>query len=133
MSDGSWPLQQAVYAILNGLDPELASGGVHATAPQDHPLPYVEIGESDTVVADVQCRTGVEETLTIHVWAKAGSYKAAKETVSRIREALHAQNLTVMGRSSAFATVRDTRLFADQDGQTLHGVVTVRVIHHQEN
>lgn len=49
MSDGSWELQQAVYGVLNGLSPALASGGVHSPAPANAALPYVEIGESDAV------------------------------------------------------------------------------------
>lgn len=129
MSDGSFELQGAIYSLLNGLSPALASGGVHAPAPQNTPLPYVEIGESDAVDADVQCRAGLEETVTIHVWTKAGGYAAAKQIMSRIRDALHAQNLTVSGRSSAFAIVRSTRAFTDDDEQSVHGVVTVSVNH----
>lgn len=130
MSDGSWELQQAVFGLLDSLTPALASGGIHASAPQNQPAPYVEIGESDAISADVQCRAGLEETLTLHVWTKAGSQKLAKEIMSRIRETLHSRSLPVEGRSSALAFVRDTRLFEDADGEHLHGVVTLRVTHH---
>lgn len=129
MSDGSFELQTAIFALLNDLSPELASGGVHAPAPQNNPLPYVEIGESDAVDADVQCRQGLDETVTIHVWTDPGSQKSAKEIISRIRGALHAQNLTVSGRSSAFAVVSGTRVFTDDDDQSIHGVVTLSVSH----
>src|SRR5262245_13531888 len=103
MSDGSFELQQTLFGILDALDPPLASGGVHAPAPQDTPLPYVEIGESDAVPADVQTRDGLTETITIHVWTAPGSYVPAKQIMSRIRDALHAQTLTVSGRSAALA------------------------------
>lgn len=129
MSDGSFELQAAVFAALNALSPALASGGIHAPAPQDNPLPYIEIGESDAVSADVQSRGGLDETVTIHVWTAAGSYAPAKDIISRIRGALHAQKLTVSGRSAALAFIGSTRLFTDDDGESIHGVVTLNVNH----
>lgn len=129
MSDGSFELQAAVYTALAGLSPALVSGGVHAPAPQDNPLPYVEIDDSDTVAADVQGRLGLSETLNIHVWTAPGSYGQAKQIISRIRDALHAQKLTVSGRSYAFANVSSTRIFNDADETSIHGVVTLTVNH----
>jgi hypothetical protein len=129
MSDGSFELQGAIFSALNGLSPALAAGGVHAPAPQNTALPYVEIGESDAVVADVQCRQGLGETVTIHVWTAPGSQKTAKQIMSRIRDALHAKDLTVGGRDSAFAIVSSTRVFTDDDEESIHGVVTVTVNH----
>lgn len=132
MSDGSWELQQAVFGVLNGLSPALASGGVHSPAPANAALPYVEIGESDAVVADVQGRDGLDETITIHIWTAPGSFQPAREIISRIREALHAQKLTVTGRSAALAFVGSTRVFTDSDGASIHGVVTLTVHHYSE-
>lgn len=129
MSDGSFELQAAIFTALSGLSPPLASGGVHAPAAQDNPLPYVEIGESDTVDADIQARSGLDETVTIHVWTAPGSYAPAKQIISRIRDTLHAKNLTVSGRSSAFAVVGSTRIFDDDDEESIHGVVTLTVSH----
>lgn len=130
MSDGSWELQAAIFTALNVTDVKaLATGGIHAPAPQDTPLPYVEIGESDSVAADVQCRQGVNETITIHVWTAPGSNAKAKQIISKIRDVLHAQNLTVSGRSSAFAVVGSTRIFDDEDETSIHGVVTLTVSH----
>lgn len=129
MSDGSFPLQQTIVSILSGISLPLPAGHVHSPAPQDASLPYVEVGDSDTVAADVQCRDGLEETITIHVWTDGESYKLAKDIASSIREALHAQKLTVAGRSAALAMVRSTRVFTDSDGEAIHGVVTLSVNH----
>lgn len=129
MSDGSIELQTAVFSILDGQSPALAQGGVHAPAPQDNPLPYIEIGESDAVAADVQARDGLTETITIHVWTAPGSFAPAKQIMSRIREALHAKKLAVTGRSAALATVSNTRVFNDDDAESVHGVVTLSVNH----
>lgn len=129
MSDGSFELQGVIFNTLNTLSPALAAGGVHAPAPQNNPLPYVEVGESDTVTDDIQGRDGLDETLSIHVWTAPGSFSQAKQIISRIRDALHAKNLTVSGRSSAFAVVGSTRLFTDEDETSIHGVVTLTVTH----
>lgn len=120
-----WELQQAVFALLDGvLDVPLYAG-----APQDAPKPYVDIAEADSIPANVQCRDGLEETITIHVWTKYGSQKVAKDTIKLIRDALDLQNLTVSGRSAAMAVVTGTRLFPDADNASLHGVVSLRVTH----
>lgn len=129
MSDGSFELQGAVFTALNSASPALVSGGVHAPAPQDNPLPYVEVGESDTLQGDVQGRDGLTETISIHVWTASGSFAAAKQIISRIRDILHAKELTASGRSSAFAVIGSTRVFTDEDGQSIHGVVTLTVNH----
>lgn len=129
MSDGSFELQGAIYSALNTLSPALASGGIHAPAPQNATLPYVEIGESDAIDVDVQTRKGLEETVTIHVWTAPGSQRDAKQIMSRIRDALHAKTLTVTGRSAALSMVRSTRVFTDDDEQSVHGVITVTVNH----
>ncbi|SFM00630.1 Protein of unknown function [Bradyrhizobium sp. NFR13] len=129
MSDGSFELQGAVFTVLSALSPDLVSGGIHAPAPQDNPLPYVEIGESDAVGADVQTRAGLAEAITIHVWTMPGSFAPAKQIMSRIRDALHAKKLTVSGRSAALANVTNTRVFTDDDGESVHGVVTLSVNH----
>lgn len=130
MSDGSFDLQSAIFTKLNILSPALASGGVHSPAPQNNPLPYVEVDESDATEADVQGRDGLAETITIHVWTAQGSYGPAKQIISRIRDALHAQKLTVSGRSFAFAIVSSTRVFNDADETSIHGVVTLTVNHY---
>jgi hypothetical protein len=129
MSDGSFELQAAIFSKLNGLAPALVSGGIHSPAPQDNPLPYVEIDESDASDADVTGRYGLSETITIHVWTAPSSYAQAKQIISRIRDALHAQKLTVSGRSFAFAIVSSTRIFNDADETSIHGVVTLTVNH----
>jgi hypothetical protein len=129
MSDGSFELQAAVYTTLNGLTPTLAAGGVHAPAAQDTPLPYVEVGDADSLAADAQGRQGVTETLTIHVWTAAGSFGPAKQIISRIRDALHQKKLTVSGRSYASSIVSNTRIFTDEDSTSIHGVVSLTVNH----
>lgn len=120
-----WELQQALYALLT----DTLDVPVYGSAPQDAVTPYVDMGEADSIPADVQCRDGVEETITIHVWTNYGSQQKAKDIIQAIRDAAHLQNLTVAGRSAAMAAVTSTRLFPDADNSSLHGVVSLRVTH----
>ena len=129
MTDGSIDLQGVIVNTLKAINPPLASGGVHSPAPQGVPLPYVEVGETGTVTNDVQCRSGLDETATIHVWTSFGTLATAKTIVAKIREALHAKNLAVPGRSAAFFNVTGTRVFTDLDSEAIHGVVTLSVSH----
>jgi hypothetical protein len=132
MSDGSLELQTELSELLLALSPPLVSGNRITTdnpAPQDYKVPFVQIGESDSVPSDVQCRSGLNETVTIHVWTEPGSQKEVKDIISRIRGALHAQKLTVSGRSAALAFIGSTRFFTDDDGESIHGVVTLNVNH----
>lgn len=128
MSDGSAELQIAIYDALSGLSPALGTG-VFAPAPQDQSLPYVEIGAADTNPADVQCRDGLDEVITVHVWAEPDDQVLPKQMMSRIREALHFADLPVPGRSSVNIRVGATRLFPDADGASLHGVMSIHVDH----
>lgn len=129
MSDGSFELQAAIYSTLNALSPALVSGGIHAPAAQDTPLPYVEIGEASSIAADVLGRQGSADLINIHVWTAKGSFGPAKQIISRIRDALHSKKLTVSGRSYASAIVTNTRVFSDLDGESIHGVVSLTVNH----
>jgi hypothetical protein len=129
MSDGSAELQTAIYSVLNGLSPALASGGVFAPAPKNTPLPYVEVQDGSGVANDIVGRNGLQELVNIHVWTAPGSFVPAKQIISRIRDALHAQKLTVSGQSFAFAIVSSTRVFTDEDGTSVHGVVSLTVNH----
>lgn len=130
MSDGSVDLQKTIVDALKGVSPPLVSGGIYSPAPINTKLPYIEVGESDAVGADVQRRFGLEETITIHIWTSPESFKEAKEIMSRIRDIFHAKSLTVEGQSSAFSFVRSTRAFTDDDEGSVHGVLTLNVNHY---
>jgi hypothetical protein len=130
MSDGSWEVQQAIVAMLAALDPPLAAHGVHSSAPRNQPLPFVEIGESDAVSADVQGRSGLDETFTVQVWAQFGSAQLVRSILSRIREALHGKRLTIPTRASASSFVGTTRVFPEADDSAMRGVLSLRIIHH---
>ncbi|WP_407122751.1 DUF3168 domain-containing protein [Bradyrhizobium sp. STM 3561] len=129
MSDGSVELQTAIYTTLNSLSPALASGGIFAPAPQNTPLPYVEVQDGSGIANDVVGRNGLQELVNVHVWTNPGSFVPAKQIISRIRDALHLKNLAVSGQSYASVVVSSTRVFNDEDGTSIHGVVSLTVNH----
>lgn len=130
MSDGSAELQAALYDALTTASPSIAGGRIYDDVPEDAAFPYVQIGDSDAVQDDVDCSDGLDETITLHVWSRYRGKKEAKEIIAQIRAELHAVSLTVSGRASANAWVRQSRVVLDPDGLTRHGIVSVRVVHH---
>lgn len=134
MSDGRWGVQAAVYGAL--IDANICNGRVFAPAIQNYDVfPYVEIGESDsqpddTSGSDSAVKEGLAEFMTLHVWSRVNSYSETKEIISAIRDALHDVTLTVTGRTRAYSQVQSDRIFRDQNGITIHGVVQLRILHH---
>lgn len=117
----------------------VADGRVYDYVPDGAVSPYVVLGESNPVIADVQERLGVDELITLHIWdvpKGTGTHhrgqKRVKEVGAQIQTALHAEDLTADGRSKIFVTVRDMRVIDDPDGLTKHGVLTLRVQHFGE-
>ncbi|MBA5779495.1 DUF3168 domain-containing protein [Stappia sp. F7233] len=132
MTAYAWPLQQALYAALT--DPPL--DGV--TRVVDHSFadagngdfPFVQIGEAQSLPNDVQCSTGSDEYIDLHVWSRYRGQREVKEIMGAIHAALHQSTLAVDGLSSCFAYVDGQRVFTDPDGLTRHGVVTLKITCH---
>lgn len=143
MSDASWELQKAIKTLLDATIPEVISGGriydqaPDAAAATDAPegeFPFVLIGESDSIPADVSASSGAgddgeAESITLHVWSRYRGQKEIKQIMQQIKDRLHGVSLTVTGRASALCFVRMRRSFLDPDGRTRHGILTVEVIH----
>jgi hypothetical protein len=124
---GSWEVQAALVAALKAAN--VAGGRITETPDAGTVFPYVEVGDTQPVNADVQGRDGVDEARTLHVWSRYRGSKEMLDIVAAIQGALHAKNLVATGRDTAFATVPNALTLKDPDGLTRHGVVTVRVQH----
>lgn len=133
MSNPSWDIQSAIYALLTNVSPDIAAGGVHAPAGADVAFPYVEIGESQIVTDDVQCADGGDEFITLHVWSRPAqglSYEEVKRISASVKTALHGARLTGDSLGHAVAWVQTQRFMRDPDAMTLHGTLDVRVQHY---
>lgn len=135
MSDFGFPLQTAIYAALTGASPVIAGGRIYDDPPQAVPprtveYPYVEIGETQVIPDDTSGNdAGISEFVDLHIWSTYRGMKEVKEIAARIHDVLHEASLTVVGRTSAFAFIRNKRTLRDPDGVTRHGIVTVEIIH----
>lgn len=133
MSNPSWDIQSAIYALLTNVTPAIAAGGVHAPAADDVDFPHIEIGDSQTVTDDVQGSDGGDEFITLHVWSRPGggrSFEEVKRISAAVKTTLH--GVAIVGDSLSFgvAWVQTQRSIRDPDGVTLHGTLDVRVTHY---
>ena len=71
--------------------------GVHDHVPQDAAFPYVTMGESTARDWGAAGVTGVEATLTLHVWSRSRGRKQVKQVMAEIHRILHDADLPVTG------------------------------------
>lgn len=106
-----------------------------ASAPQDVQFPWIEIGDRQVIPDDSTGPTdgsdsGVSDFFDLHVWSRdyAGK-KQVEDIIDALHGALHGASMTIPGRASALAWVRNIRVLGDPDGKTCHGVITLEIIH----
>ena len=129
MTDHSWNLQQAIYALLTANSPTIAGGRVYDDVPQNATFPFVEIGDVLAVPEDATTDdAGLSEFLDLHIWSRYRGKREAQQIWALVRDVLHGASLSVTGRASSLAWVRNWRLILDPDGVTRHGIVTVEII-----
>lgn len=122
-------LQKLLFATLSGNAGIMAvTGGVYDRVPADPyktKTAYVSFGPSDVVEDGADCISSGEHTIQLDVWSKAVGQVEAKRLVFLIYKALHEQELQLTENALAEIRVDFRRVFADPDGLTSHGVVTV--------
>lgn len=98
--DAVWPLQKAIYALLNGDSALTALAPIYDEIPQHRAYPYVRIG---AVVEDewrTHDRLGVEVIWSTHIYSQAPGNKEAlliKNEIARLLDDLDDTGLTVTG------------------------------------
>jgi hypothetical protein len=129
MSDPALAVQAAYVARL-GAQVSGVGGRVHDRAPQNVVFPFLQIGDIQTVEDGAGCLDATEVTVTLHVWSRAVGAVEARTLSAACRLALHEWLPDLM--PSGFRCVehmhRDSRLMADPDGVTSHGVLTFRLL-----
>ena len=123
-------LQKAVVAALkaDAALSALVGDRVYDRAPQRVVFPYVAIGEMQVLSDDVDCISGFEVYLTIHVWSRAYGRVECREISSAIYDVLHEAELNLNGLAFVEVRLRDMTDLADPDGESTHGVVTFRAL-----
>jgi hypothetical protein len=128
VSDPALAIQKAYVARLK--TEGSVNGRVYDEAPQNVVFPYLQIGDIQTVEDGVDCLDSTEVTVTLHVWSRKVGRVEARSLAATCRAALHnwIPNLGGEGFRCVDHMHRSTRVFADSDGKTSHGVLTFRLL-----
>jgi len=117
-------VQEIVFNALNGV----ISADVYDYFPQQDDsgsaveFPFVTIGDDILEPWDTMSDTGIQATVTVHVWSKYEGKKEVKDIQDEIYNALHRQILAVgTGYNFVGCDLDDSRVIIEGDGVTIHG------------
>ena len=115
-------IQAAIYAKVYAL-----GWPTFDHVPQETTFPYIVIGDDTSIPWDTDDSIGSETTCTIHVWSRHRGRKEVKEIMRTIYEALHRQELSIIGGALVECQAELEESFMDPDGLTRHGVIRFRL------
>ena len=134
--DATYALKAAVRSALlanSTLASTLVGLKVVDLAPSNHATPYISI-ETQSNDWSTGTEDGQEIILDINVWHQTASQTPETATalniMSEVRKTLHTAVLSLSAPFSCVQIRVDNMLgpYRDPDGQTLHGVVSVRAL-----
>lgn len=130
--DPQWPLQQAIYAELQG-DTALigllgGSDRIFDHVPQESDFPYVAIGDMALNSFDTKTEDLAELTLAIHSWSRYRGMRELRRIMAAILEALEDSALPVAGFALITLQFRGSDTLLDEDGLTRHGIQKFRAL-----
>ena len=108
----------------------LVGNRIYDGARPDVVFPFIEFGPGDTVDASAECIEAGEETLQLDIWSQLhGRLVEARQIAGAVRKSLKSLS-GPMPDPYAFGGVIDIdlRVFADPDGISAHGVVTLTAL-----
>lgn len=129
MHDPSHALQKALVARLKSAVPLVASR-VFDHAPQSVTFPYIGIGDTQAIEDGAECIDGADVTITIHIWSREVGAVEARKIADQVAAALTdwEPDLSADGFAFASGMVRSSRVMADPDGLTTHGILTFEAL-----
>lgn len=130
MSDSLYAVQAAIKTSLLADATFTASVGtrVYDHVPDSPTFPFVTVGESTAIPFDTKDLTGMEQTVTLHVWSRYRGRKEVKDIMAAAYDVLNRGTLSVSGHVFHDCTFEFADTFVDPDGLTYHGVARYRVI-----
>lgn len=133
MTSSDWPLQKAVFALLDGdatLDALIGNNRIFDRVPDEQAFDYVGIGEFTASDISTFGKLIEEVTFTIDVWSQKGGKKTCALIQDRIDTLLNRASLDLS--ADGFRSVAILREFRDslldQDGLTYHGIQRFRAM-----
>lgn len=122
---------RALYSLLNGQSPALASGGIHQRVPPGTAMPYVAVGHPTHMPDDSHTGWGHEVTVRVDTYSDADGEEECAGIMSEINALLHGQTLTVTGYNFVSCFLEGTPEILEQrvqgDVTVQHGVQRYRV------
>jgi len=131
MTAASWALQRSIYqALVNSSELTTLLGGdrIYSDAPPAAQFPYMTLGQTVNQDWSTGTEDGLEHSLTLHVWSRAGGSIEVHEIIQVVRMVLHNQPLTLEGHYLVNLRHEFTEARLDADGETLHGIVRYRAV-----
>lgn len=122
-------LQKLIYDTLKADVAVMALvNGVYDSVPSDawgERNAYISFGTIDVVEDDAECITGGSFAMNIDCWSRQVGSVHCKRIVDAVKAALHNLDAELPNHGLVQMRVTLRRVFADPDGKTMHGVVTV--------
>lgn len=129
----SLELQGAIVAVLaaDTAVKALIGNTVRINPPQSTTWPgsYIEIGEGQEIADLAECVDGSEVYFNIHIWSRVDrSFADVKKIAATIWDALSGATITLTENHFVLMEREGQQFMRDPDGQTLHGVLTIRAL-----
>ncbi|WP_026784199.1 DUF3168 domain-containing protein [Pleomorphomonas koreensis] len=125
-------LQGAIAAAVKGSPQAAAIQGmrIYDAVPDSVDFPYTAIGTIQEIDDGAGCmEEACEVYVTLHVWSRAVGKVECQRLVAAVVAALEGAELDLGAAWSLVELqVRSSEVFADVDGKTSHGVITLRAL-----
>jgi hypothetical protein len=130
--DFQLPVQKAVFKALSE-DTNLLTlvPSIFDFVSDEHPFPYIQVGEADAGDWGTQSDTGIDTIITVNTWYRASPGQARGRARVRAIQAeifriLHLRDLEIAGASTLVARRQFSNVLVEDDGVTYHGVCRFR-------
>jgi hypothetical protein len=122
------PLSEVQTAVFAALGPALDPIPVQDAAGPNQSFPYVTIGEFIGGQFDTLNEQAIDLDLTIHVWSRQPGMQECQQLMTRAKDALDRQRLSVSGFQWVDTIWEYAQTMRDPDGVTRHGILRFRVV-----
>lgn len=127
IQDSGSAILELPIVLYNHLTSIVTEYPIFDGAPQDQPMPFIDLGESIFTEFNADGRDGFNVLITLHAWsAYLGRYEA-KQMLDTLYKALHRAELSVTGYNCTGVDYVTSQVIKDSDGVTSHGVIQFRI------
>lgn len=122
-------VQTAIYNKLTANAGLISAvSGIFSHTPQGTAFPYINIGSVSTSELSSLGKNGIDYSIDIHSWSKAGGHKQTADILDLLYQTLHNSSITVSGCDFIAMRVSQTSITLENDGITYHGLLRLNVL-----